>query len=191
MSEVTLENLGITKEDVMEKVVDSICKRLLGTNEYDEEVGCYLDVDSKFKMQLNQKIQDEIKERFDKFAEQHIGPLLAEKIESMVLQVTNKWGEKKGEPVSLTEYIMERAESYLQEEVNYNGKTKQQEGYGFRAASTRLLHEIDNHLHYSISSALKEIINDGNKQLAESLRKACGFQLDEIKKNLKIDIKNK
>jgi len=181
---IDLEALGMTQEELQERVVQTIAETALTTLQYDPDEGEFEGTSALHK-RLDRKIQDLMDKAINDLAAKHVLPHIVERIESAVLQQTTKWGEKKGEPVTFTEFLVARAEHYLQEEVDYAGKNKDEGGYNWSGAQTRLTHLINDHLQYSISTAMYDALKSVNEQISEGIAETVKIQLREIVAKIK------
>lgn len=192
MSAINLESLGFTQEELQERVIDRICESLLSSIEYDPEDGGEYPVASKFKQLIDKRISQQVDETINALAEKHVIPNVTQYIETLTLQETNAWGEKRGEPVSFIEYLTQRAQEYMQEKVNFEGKTKAEAGsYSWSGAQTRITHMIHQHLHYSIESAMKQAMQVATGEIAKGLQETAKIKLGEIASNLKVQVSTK
>src|SRR5271166_1889409 len=161
MTGITLESLGMTQQELQERVVTKICDDLLATECFDNSEGEAYRDDSP----LAQKLRVEIRKRIDRgiaaIAETQVLPNVEKYIENICLQETNRWGEATGRALTFREYLVQRAEAYLQETVNYEGKTKEEAGsYSWSGKQTRITNLVHKHLHYTIESAMKEAVGN-------------------------------
>lgn len=185
---INVEELGFSQSELQERVIDQIVERLLYKwIEYDPEDGGY-----SGQSEFYRKLDDEIKKRIDgvvtQIGEAHVLPVITEKIESLVLQKTNEWGEKKGEAVTFVEYLIHLSEKFMTEPVNHCGKTKKQDSYNWRKEGTRIEYAIDKHLQYAMEKAMKQILGDANNILTEGLAKAARIELENIGKKLSFNV---
>lgn len=95
---IDLDAIGITAEELQERVVDRIAERALGDDDFSPG--------SPLKRQIDKEIQERIDLAVTEIADKHILPNVSEYIETLTLQETNKWGEKKGEPITFVEYLV-------------------------------------------------------------------------------------
>lgn len=123
MTDLTLESLGLSQEDLAEKLVDRLAENLLTSINYDPEGGDWHS-SSPFAKKLDKLVKDRLDQIVNDMAEKHVLPGVTKMVEDMMLQETNKWGEKKGEPVSFREYLVSRADHWMREQVDYKGKSK-------------------------------------------------------------------
>lgn len=176
-------DLGISTEDLREQVVERAAQNVAQSilEGYDD-----------YLRPIRETVQATVKEAADKLAEETLRPLVTDGIEALVLQKTNQWGEKQGEPVTFREYMVQRAEAYLREPVNYEGKGKGEVSYGydFKGTQTRLTHMIHKHLHYSIENAMKQAMANANSQIAKGLEETAKMKLSEIAAKLKVEVKS-
>lgn len=196
----TLELIGMSKEQLQERLVERVARSVLETvyiedvdDEYDDEdelTSRRHRTKSTFARELEEHVRKSIDAAVNKIAEERVLPNVTELIESTVLQRTNEWGEKVAEPITFVEYLAQRADAWLREKVNYEGKTKQQvSSYSFSASGTRIEFLIDKHLQHSIKSAMVQALRGLNESVTEGLAEAVKIKLAEISEKLKVEVK--
>ncbi|HAJ45595.1 MAG TPA: hypothetical protein DCL54_03325 [Alphaproteobacteria bacterium] len=190
MTNISLSSLGLTEETLADRVVDKIAGSLLESLQYDEDGGEWHG-DSKFAQRLSSQVANRLNKIVDDLAEKHVIPRATEMIETLVLQETNKWGEKIGKPVTFIEYLTQRAENWVREEVSFDGKTKGQDSYGWKKAGTRIEYMIDKHLQYSIDRAMREAVGAAHQSIIGGLKDAVNIKLGEIAIQLKTEVVKK
>lgn len=189
--DLNLESLGFTKEELQERVIARICTQLLDGVGYDEDDNEFTTA-SQFHRQMRTSIQEKIEATINAIAEREVLPNVASYIENLTLQETNRWGEKTGEKVTFIEYLTRRAEAYMQEKVNFDGKTKEESGsYSWSGTQTRITHLVHQHLHYSIDSAMKDALKIANSAIATGIQETVKTKLAEISTTLKVGITSK
>lgn len=190
-----LSELGFTKEDLQERVIERLCDQLLSGTLIDDEGQPYRE-DSQFKKKLDKAIIAHIDGSIAKLAETHILPKLDSLIENLTLQQTNDWGEKVGKPVTFIEYLAQRADAYMREEVDYNGRSRDEaqrrgDGYYWKASGTRVAVLIKSHLHYSIESAMKQALATANQSIVGGLEGAVKVALQNVQDKLAVKVETK
>lgn len=185
MSAITLESLGFSQKELQERVVEKLCEQVLRSVGYDED-GDEIDVDSKLSQTIEKRVKAHIDATINGLAEKHVLPNVATYIENLTLQATNKWGERRGEKVTFIEYLTQRAEAYMQEEVNYEGKPKGTDSYSWHGTQTRLTHMVNQHLHYSIETAMKSALQIANSAIAKGIEETVKIKLGEVTASLKV-----
>lgn len=187
--EITLESLGLTKKALEEKVIEIAVEKLLSGVTYDED-GNVDYIDSKLQEKMKKLIKERIDETVNIFAEKNVLPKVSEYIETINLQETNTWGEKKGEPLTFIEYLLKRAEAYMCEEVDTDGnsaKDCKRRGRSFYGSKhTRLAYMVDKHLYISIETAMKQALKDVDSIIAEGLCETVKIKLKEIQEKISI-----
>lgn len=190
---ITIESLGITPAELLERVVDKLAGTLMAAYvpvspdpESDEEI--LEEHKSPFMRMLEEKVRAKVDQSVEEIAGRNVLPNVAAFIENYCLQETNRWGEKTGQAMTFTEYLAQRAEHWITEPVNYNGKTKAEDGYSWSKAQTRIAYMIDKHLQYSIKIAIDAALKDFNSTLSGGLTATVKAQLDEAlnKMNVKV-----
>ena len=175
-----LESLGLTKEDVLASLTEKLCSSFI------DPEGRGMDLEGK----INESIKKHIDTVLAKAIDEQVKPMIAGMTENLVLQKTTAWGEKKGAPVSFIEYLIERADSYMRDRVNYKGESKTEQSYGtFEAKTTRIGHMIHEHLYYSIERAMKQALSTADASVRKSLEEAVKISLSNIIVKVKTDIK--
>jgi len=183
--ELTCESLGIKPEDIEEKIISRVVENLLGAPYMDED-GYEGVEDSKYMKNLKELVQARIDSKVSEIADKHILPNVDSYIETLTIQKTNQWGEAKGKSVTFIEYLIQQAEQYMVEPVNFKGKTKAEDSYSWSKNTTRIAYMIDSHLQYSISTAMKKAMETANESIVGGIKSAVGIQLSQIIGKLKV-----
>lgn len=183
-----LQELGFTKEELEQKVIQKIADDLLLEYGYDSETGATESDHSPLARKFHEIIKKHVDRQINKMAEEYVVPHVREIIESVSLQQTNQWGEKKGESKTFTEYLTESAQSYLSQPVDFQGKPDS--GYSTKG-QTRLIHLVHEHLHYSVENAMKDAVEQVKKQLGPALEATVKLKLGEITNSLKVQLSTK
>jgi len=194
--ESILEQLGMTQEELRERLMSSLVERMLTETVFSmDEDGDEVQFERKRKFvdEIEKRVLKASNEKIDELFNKHILPQVSLMIDNIVIQNTNSYGEKKGEPITFLEYLVKRANEYITETVNYDGKTKAQVGSynSFSGKQTRIAYMIDQHLQYSIGEAMKRAINTANEQFADGLAEACKIQLRQLINKLNVKIEKK
>lgn len=192
MNAITLESLGFTQEDLQERVIERLCEQVLAGKGYDED-GNEFYQESQFKRKLDERIKAQVEQTINAIAEKHVLPNVAQYVETLTLQQTNAWGEKQGQPVTFIEYLVARAHAYIQEEVNYEGKSKAEarDSYGWSKSTTRIAYLVNKHLQYSIETAMKQALASANNAIAGGIEAAVKMKLQEVVGGLQVAVKTK
>lgn len=188
----SLEALGITKDELIERIVDKATSDLLTSVSYNYDTDEEFKTQSTLAKQLDKKIKEHIDAKVTELADKHILPRVTEMIENITIAKTNNWGEKTGEKYTFIEYLTKCAENYMTAEVNYEGKTKDQSGgYSWSKSGTRVALMIDKHLHYSIETAMKNALAQANSTIATGLQGAVKIALQNATEKLKVAVTTK
>jgi hypothetical protein len=168
---MNLEELGITKDELADRLVEALAR------------------DLNMDTTLGEMVRDRLHAKIQEVAEEHVLPRVDELIEGIVLQKTNAWGESQGEKKSFREYLVDRAEAYLREEVNFEGKSKAEHRGGYwNKGQTRITHLVDQHLQYAIESALKDALKMVNEALTHGIAETVKMKMGEIAKSIKVKV---
>lgn len=182
-----LKDIGITEEELQNRVVERICSQMLEGVSFDED-GDEHYRESRFAKKLQAAVNKQIDDTVTALAEKHVFPNVTKYVEELTLQETNKWGEKTGKPITFIEYLTQRADAFMREEVNHNGKTRNEDSYSWRARSTRIAYMVHEHLQYSIDAAMKKAMAEANSSIAKGLEGAVKLALEQATQKLKVAV---
>lgn len=193
MSEITLESLGLTKEEIQKRIVERICDGLMEDQlRYDGEGESESWRTTPFAKALDKRIKEHIDAKVSALFEAHVIGKVEAMVHGLTLQKTNDWGEPKAEPITFVQYLIQRAERYMTEQVDYEGRSKGKNHYGsWNAQGTRITHIVEKYLHFHIEQAMKTILEHGNATLVEGIEKTVSIKLAEISKKLKVEVKTR
>ena len=186
----TLKALGIDPEDLAQRIVDQAVESLLsyaGFNEDGERVGSY---ETRFRKEIEAKVQKTVDAKIAALAEQHIVPRVGEMIESANMRKTNQYGEPVSAPMTFKEYIAHRAEVYMSEPVNYNGKSKAEDsdGYNWRSEGPRLTVLMRMYIRETLEKSAKAAVNDVNQAIAKGIQKSAIDAIAAASASLKVSV---
>lgn len=170
----------MTQEELREQVIERAASKLAKyTAKHEDAFQPIRDV-----------VQEVVGEVARKIADEEIRPWAEGQIESIVMQRTNEWGEAKGKAVTFREYLIEMGEKYMNEPVDFDGRTRTaRDSYNWKQASTRLAFMIDKHLHFQIERAMKEALDNANSAIVGGIQETVKVKLAEIAKALKVTVK--
>lgn len=187
-----LQELGFTKEELQERVIDKIVQRVMNSTEYNYDSDSEYLGDSQFARDLQKRVKEQIDASINDLAAKHVLPNVAKYIEELTLQTTNQWGERVGTPVTFIEYLTQRAEAYMTEKVSFDGKAKTEaNGYSWNGTQTRITYLVHQHLHYSIETAMKQALQIANSAIASGIQETVKQKLGEISSSLKVSVATK
>ncbi len=185
MVEFTCEQIGMDQAELQERVVSGLVNKVLG--ERDEDFPY-----NEVMKEANNLITEAVNAKVKAVADEFVLPRIEALIEGFCLQKTNQWGEKIREEMTFTEYLVKRAEDYLTEKVDYDGRTKAERGgFTWNPHQTRIANMIDGHLHYEISRAMKTAVDGAMESITEGLADTCKIKLAEIGKKLEVKVMTK
>lgn len=178
---INLESLGFTRKELQERIIERLVDEFTNGRDFDADW---------FTKQVNDKVQEAIKTAINALAETHILPNVQGYIETLVLTETNGWGEKKKE-YTFIEYLTKKANDYISEKVDYDGKSKDAGGYGWSGKQTRISNMIHQHLHYNIDSAVKDALKNANSVLVKGIEDTVKIKLNEVANSLKVGVQTR
>lgn len=175
---IELGDIGLDQETLQRRVIDAICNSVMRQEGVDGDWE-----DTPLAEKLSRTVKQAVDAKVREIGDERIAPIVKDMIENHCLQKTNGWGEKIGQPVTFTEYLVAQAERYFSEPVTHNGKRPDHYTNG---SQTRIAYMIDQHLQYSISTAIKRALDDMNSQLAKGLSETVKIQLAAALERLKV-----
>ena len=185
--ELNLKAIGITEEELQQRVIDQLCRQIMQSSGLDADGDDYFD-ESPFARKIAKAVEKQVSDTVAAVAEKHVLPNVAAYVENLSLQETNKWGEKTGKSLTFTEYLIERAEKYLTEQVSFEGKAQGEDSYNWRGAQTRIAYLVNKHLQYSIETAMKEAVKNANAVIVKGLEETVKIKLQEVANALKVGV---
>lgn len=190
---IDLQTLGFSQEELQERVVERICDQLLTSMDYNPDSDEEQPVASRFQNAVKDLIKKRIDTTIEALAERYVLPNVAQYIEDLTIQQTNEWGEKRGTPMTFIEYLVQRAQAYMREEVNHDGKAKgEADSYGWSGSKqTRITYLIHKHLQYSIETAMKDALQVATGEVARGIHETARHKLNEIAAALKVSVQTK
>ncbi|MFA0967372.1 hypothetical protein [Pseudomonas amygdali] len=183
----TLEALGLSTTDLASRIVEQAVQSLLSSTGYDED-GDEYPTPSRFKQQIDTRVKDAINQKIDALFAEHVLPRVGEIIEGADMRKTSSYGEPKGEPMTFKEYIASRAEVYMSEKVDFNGKSKDESGndYNWRETGPRLTVLMKMYIKDTLEKSAKTAINDVNKVIAKNIEQAAKEAILSCAASLKV-----
>lgn len=185
----TLESLGVSVEELTQRIVDQAVEQLLSYTGFDEDgepSGTYA---TKFKKKIEEKIMEAVNSKIAAIAEEHLIPRVGEMIEQADMRQTNRYGEPVTPKLTFKEFIAQRAESYMSEDVDYHGKSKTESGdYSWRSSGPRLTVLMQSYIRQTLEDHAKGAVSDVNKVIAKNIEKAAVDAIKQAADNLKVSV---
>lgn len=190
---MNLQELGFTKEELQQRVIDQCVSKLLESTGWDMESEEEYPTDSSLARSLQTAVKTHVDAKINEIAAQHVLPRVTEMIEGLVLQETNKWGEVKGQKLTFVEYLVQRAEHYILEEVDYEGKSKREknDSYGWKPSQTRIANLVHEHLAHSIKIAMQDALKIATSSISTGIQETVKIKLAEVQNALAVSVKTK
>jgi hypothetical protein len=184
------EQIGLTEEELQTRIIDGIVTRMLEQHIlYTEDSGEFEDIgDTPMRHRLDKAIKSHIDAEVDRVATNYLEPMVKNLIEGHTLQMTNEWGEKRGDPITFTEYLVKRAADYMAEPVDHNGKPKGRDSYSWKQDSTRLVYAVKGYLQIHMEQAMKQTMGESNKIMHDAIMGAVNKGLSEVMKQVKVNV---
>ena len=190
----TLEALGVSVEELGNRIVDQAVDRLLSSTGFNPETEEETHYESRFKREIEKRVQESVDKKIAALAEVHVLPRVGEMIEAADMRQTNQYGEAKSPPMTFKEYIANRAQVYMTENVDYHGNSKadlaakNESDYNWRSRGPRLTVLMRNYIQDSLETQAKAAVNDVNKVIAANIAKAAQDAIAAASANLKVTV---
>jgi hypothetical protein len=186
----TLEALGISPEELGNRIVDQCVEALLNSTGFNPDTEEETRYESRFKREIEARIQKAVDEKIAALAAIHLIPRVGEMIEKADMRQTNRYGEAKSPPMTFKEYIAHRAEAYMSEDVNYHSKSKAEDGdsYNWRYEGPRLTVLMRGYIRDTLEKHAKEAVTDVNKVIAKNIETAARQAITAAAASLKVAV---
>jgi len=186
----TLEALGISPEDLGNRIVDQCVEALLNSTGFNPDTEEETRYESRFKREIEARIQKAVDEKIAALAAVHLIPKVGEMIEMADMRKTSAYGEPKGPPMSFKEYIAHRAAEYMSEDVDSECLSKAEEGgsYRWKPEGPRLTVLMRGYIRDSLEKHAKAAITDVNKVIAKNIETAARDAITAAASALKVAV---
>jgi len=175
---IDLKDLGIDAAKIQNAVVEEITDRILtGERGWDE---------SKFRREMDEQIKKHVQSGIEKVIAAVLQGEITAQIENLKFEKTNGYGEKKGEPQTLREWITDRITTYFNEDVNEKGESHTENSYSWKCAGKRAMVLFKVTMREEIQTSINAMWRDGNKPLLDAVQEAVTNQLTFLRDNLKL-----
>ena len=190
----TLEALGISKEELAERIIESAVDQLLSSTGFNPETEEEVRYESRFKREVEARVQKAVDAKIAALAETHVLPRVGEMIEAADMRRTNRYGEPTSPSMTFKEYIAHRADVYMTEDVDYHGNSKadleakNESTYSWRSCGPRLTVLMRSYIRDSLEKQAKAAIADVNKVIAKNIEQAAKDAITAAATNLKVSV---
>jgi hypothetical protein len=184
MSTITLSDLGISQEEITQRVVETISDQLLHK-------------DDVYTSEIEEGVRNIVAAKIDAAVEdlgnRLIGPMVGEIITGFSVRQTNSYGEDKAPPLTFTEYLLKQADAYFGEQVDSYGRNYEEcrrHGHSWNGTKgTRATYLIHEHLDSAITTLMGQILKSANEHLVGGIEETVKAKLGEIAASLKVTVK--
>lgn len=178
MTNIALSDLGISSEKLETKLLEILAsdfweKSYAGSCDED---GRYHRLENLILSRLEKQTKESVDAAIEKLGAETLGPAIENFIQNYKVQQTNTYGEKKGEPKTFTEYLMDCATMYCVQPVDASGSPSN--SYASKD-NTRITYLIDKHLKNEIEKLVKTHIHEANKLFAKGLNETVRMMINE------------
>lgn len=190
----TLEALGISKEELAERIIESAVDQLLSSTGFNPETEEEVRYESRFKREVEARVQKAVDAKIAALAETHVLPRVGEMIEAADMRKTNRYGEPTSPSMTFKEYIAHRADVYMTEDVDYHGNSKadleakNESTYSWRSCGPRLTVLMRSYIRDSLEKQAKAAIADVNKVIAKNIEQAAKDAITAAATSLKVAV---
>ena len=190
----TLKALGISPEELGQRIVDQAVETLLRSTGFNPETEEETRYESRFKREIEARIQKAVDEKIAALAAAHLIPRVGEMIDAANMRKTNAYGEAKGPSMTFKEYIAHRAETYMTEDVDYHGKSKAdleargESTYNWRNCGPRLTVLMQMYIRDTLEKHATAAVTDVNKVIAKNIEQAARSAINAAAASLKVSV---
>lgn len=190
----TLKALGISPEELGQRIVDQAVEVLLSSTGFDPDTEEETRYESRFKREIEARIQKAVDQKIAALAAEHVLPRVGELIEAADMRRTNGYGEPKGPSMTFKEYIAHRAEQYMTEDVDHNGKSKadlearNESTYNWHVCGPRLTVLMRRYIRDTLERHATAALTDVNKVIAKNIEQAAKDAIAAASASLKVSV---
>lgn len=185
----TLKALGVSPEELGDRIVDQAVEALLSSTGFNPDTEEETRYESRFKREVEARVQKAVDLKIAALAEVHVIPRVGEMIEAADMRQTSNYGEAKGPAMTFKEYIAYRAEEYMSENVDSQGKAKNEgDSYNWRSSGPRLTVLMRMYIRETMEAAAKAAVNDVNKVIAKNIEQAARDAIAATAAKLKVQV---
>lgn len=173
-SRLLLEEFGITKEEIVALAATKLVNELLDSSDYDDLYGLLEHTFEKLVLKEFNVVQDNVTlvQKVTALVNNRLDTLIDE-LFSKPFQPIDTWGQKSGDPVTISDLVKTTLEKMLYEKVDYNNKpsyngTPRIKKYLVEATET----ELKLYLTKEAQSISKTVSNETATMLGESFKYA-------------------
>lgn len=194
MDIATLKALGVSPEDLADRIVDQAVQTLLSYTGYADEDGEERTYETRFKREIEKRVQESVDAKIAALAAEHVLPRVGEMIEQADMRKTNRYGEPVTPSLTFKEYIAYRAEVYMTEDVDYHGNSKadleakNESTYNWRSCGPRLTVLMRTYIRDTLEKEAKAAVNDVNQVIAKNIAQAARDAIASASASLKVSV---
>lgn len=190
--DAVLAALGITRPELEDKLIQRLAELAFREVDFDSPFNFNEDEPpstpdeiraSAFRSRLLAAVKGRVDAAIDRIATEQVAPKVEQLVANLTIQRTNQFGEAKGEPSTFIEYLTSRADRWLLEEVDTNGRSQAEcrsSGYSWQGKGTpRIVSLVDKHLQFSIQVMTDRALKDINSTIAGGLATAVKIALED------------
>lgn len=192
--ELTCEQLGITKDDIADRVASKIADAMMQSYRGADEDGSAHFGESEFAARVEARVEEIVGNAVNAVADKHVPPNVEKFLADFRIPQTTRYGEPTRPPMTFIEYITEHADRYMREPVDSEGRSQDEARgtwYGDRGTRTRASHMVHKYLHHQIEGAMKDALKTANEKIVGGIEAAVKASLAEIQAKLvaKVEVK--
>lgn len=160
---MNLEQLGITKDDLIEKIVSRFIDDLQGNGDYEDYI-------FNARERINTLVDQKFCESIDKEIKEIVSKIGSDTLH-VAYQPVNRWGEKEGEKTTLKERLEKESLKWWSQSVDRDGKPCKSDGYGSQGTRASILvkEQMEHVLRTEVNRNLKEHIEETKKNIHAQL----------------------
>lgn len=178
---IPFEALGISRDELINKIVDAAVEDLLSSVSTDDEGNSY-----KMSSRLREDFNTELTKRISSTVSGLVDSLVTpEYIRTTTFPRYSKYGEKKGDPLTFKEFVEQCVNKILDSRIDDSGKILEPGSYGY----DRGKHFMSGLVEKTIERELREAIQKGLINIQQEVTNALKAAATEIITKITASIK--
>jgi CRISPR/Cas system type I-B associated protein Csh2 (Cas7 group RAMP superfamily) len=177
---ISIEDLGITKQEMQDRVVNQLCNEITGRHDDESEYSYFSE--SSIKTKMREYLQEIVDKKTREVIDEKVLANFEKYLQELIIKPSSRWGEKEEAPVSIEDYIEKTISLTMAETVDSTGRGREDRSYSYYGShSTRLEYLINRKISAEIETSFKSVLVDVKASLQSHIEAQIKNKLTETK----------
>lgn len=175
---ISIEDLGITQEELQARVVDQLCHEITGR--YDDESEYSYFSENSIKAKMREYLKEIVDKKIREVVDEKVLANFEKYLQELIIKPASRWGEKEGSPVSIEDYIEKTISLTLAEEVDDQGRERDSSSYSYYSSTRpRLKYLIERKISAEIKASFDSVLVDVKASLQSHIEEMVKSKLNK------------